>query len=123
MSDVFISYKREERGQPRVIAKAVASRGYDTWWDVELLPGDKFADEIEAVIQRLYLRYRRFEERALHMIESSEVWFAIEQVATKLVGAGKLAAEDVERLVYDDARFLERRGLSIKRATTRLIEE
>ncbi|HIJ43421.1 MAG: SUMF1/EgtB/PvdO family nonheme iron enzyme [Rhodospirillales bacterium] len=52
MSDVFISYKREERGQAEEIAKAIASRGYDTWWDVELLPGDKFADEIEAVVRK-----------------------------------------------------------------------
>lgn len=52
MSDVFISYKREERPKALAIAQAVATRGYDAWWDVELLPGDKFADEIEAVIRK-----------------------------------------------------------------------
>jgi hypothetical protein len=52
MTDVFISYKREERPEAQAIAAAVASRGYEVWWDVELLPGDEFADEIEAIIQK-----------------------------------------------------------------------
>lgn len=50
MSEVFISYKREERQKAHAIAEAVANKGYETWWDVDLLPGDRFIDEIEAVV-------------------------------------------------------------------------
>ena len=51
MTDVFISYKREERDKAQSLAKELARHGFDVWWDVELLPGDRFADEIAAVIE------------------------------------------------------------------------
>jgi hypothetical protein len=50
LADVFISYKREERGKAKALAEAVVKRGYSVWWDVDLLPGDRFAKEIDAVI-------------------------------------------------------------------------
>jgi len=50
MPDVFISYKREDREKARAIAEALAERGLDVWWDIELLAGQKFAAEINAVI-------------------------------------------------------------------------
>lgn len=52
MSDVFISYKREERRFAKGIAEALSKLGYEAWWDVELLPGAKFADEIKEVIKK-----------------------------------------------------------------------
>ncbi len=52
MSDIFISYKREEREKARIIASVLVKQGYDVWWDVELLPGDRFANEIDEVIKR-----------------------------------------------------------------------
>jgi formylglycine-generating enzyme required for sulfatase activity len=50
--DVFISYKRENGAAAKALAEALASRGYSVWWDIDLLPGDRFADEIMAVISR-----------------------------------------------------------------------
>ncbi|MFN0022659.1 MAG: toll/interleukin-1 receptor domain-containing protein, partial [Parvularculaceae bacterium] len=50
MADVFISYKREERDKAKGLAEAIVKRGYSVWWDVDLLPGDRFAREIDAVI-------------------------------------------------------------------------
>ena len=50
MSEIFISYKREERDKAHSIAEALAKRGFSVWWDIDLLPGDRFADEISAVI-------------------------------------------------------------------------
>ncbi|MBW9267908.1 MAG: toll/interleukin-1 receptor domain-containing protein [Candidatus Thiodiazotropha sp. (ex. Lucinisca nassula)] len=50
MTDVFISYKREDRKRAHAIAEMFASHGYDVWWDIELFPGQKFADEINSVI-------------------------------------------------------------------------
>lgn len=51
MSEIFISYKREERHKAQAIAETLVTRGYNLWWDIELLPGDRFADEIAAVIE------------------------------------------------------------------------
>ena len=50
--DVFISYKREERDVAEALAGVLARRGYTLWWDIELLPGERFADAILAVINR-----------------------------------------------------------------------
>lgn len=52
MIDVIISYKREEREFAREIAKTITRQGFSVWWDVDLLPGDKFSEEIEAVINQ-----------------------------------------------------------------------
>lgn len=52
MSDVFISYKREDRERARAIAKRVAASGFDVWWDVDLLAGQNFADEINSVVNK-----------------------------------------------------------------------
>ena len=51
MTDIFISYKREEREKAELIAKMLVKHGYDVWWDTELLPGDKFSREIDEVIK------------------------------------------------------------------------
>lgn len=50
MTDVFISYKREHRNKARALAETLTKRGYEVWWDIELLPGQRFADEINAVL-------------------------------------------------------------------------
>ena len=52
MADIFISYKREERQKARVIAEAIAAEGYSVWWDVDLLSGESFGAELEAIIRK-----------------------------------------------------------------------
>ena len=52
MVDIFISYKREERDKAKALAEAFSVFGYSVWWDVDLLPGHRFAQEIESVIQK-----------------------------------------------------------------------
>ncbi len=52
MADVFISYKREERAIAKALAEALTRKGYAVWWDVNLLSGDQFAKEIEAVLRK-----------------------------------------------------------------------
>lgn len=42
MTDVFISYKREEREAARRLAAALQKRGFSVWWDAELLPGEQY---------------------------------------------------------------------------------
>jgi len=51
MIDVFISYKRDDRDDARAIAETLVADGYEVWWDILLLPGDRFRDEIVTVLE------------------------------------------------------------------------
>jgi formylglycine-generating enzyme required for sulfatase activity len=47
MSDIFLSYKSEDRAKAQIIAEALESNGYSVWWDRVIPPGRKFDDVIE----------------------------------------------------------------------------
>lgn len=47
MTDVFISYTREDRERVEALAQALQARGFDVWWDPELLPGEQYASKIK----------------------------------------------------------------------------
>ena len=66
MTDVFVSYKREDKAYARALAEALARRGLDVWWDVDLLPGERFTAEIEQVIERAKVAVVLWSERAIH---------------------------------------------------------
>lgn len=42
MTDVFISYKREERDAARRLAEALQGAGFAVWWDNDILPGEQY---------------------------------------------------------------------------------
>lgn len=42
MSDIFISYKREDRQHAERIARALTSHGLAVWWDANMLPGEEY---------------------------------------------------------------------------------
>ena len=65
MTDVFLSYKREDKASARALAEALARRGLDVWWDVDLLPGERFAEEIEQVIERAKVAVTLWSERSI----------------------------------------------------------
>ena len=52
MTDVFISYARDDRAEVRRLAEAVKQAGYSVWWDDELPPhlayGEVITEKIEA---------------------------------------------------------------------------
>jgi hypothetical protein len=50
-SDIFISYKREDRARAQALAEALAKRGWDVWWDPRLRSGEHFDDVIERELQ------------------------------------------------------------------------
>ncbi len=52
MTDIFISYKQEDRKHAHAIAEMFATHGYDVWWDISLLPGQKYENEIYSVIKK-----------------------------------------------------------------------
>jgi formylglycine-generating enzyme required for sulfatase activity len=50
MSDIFISYKREEQDKARQLADALEKQGWSVWWDPKLRAGDYFDDVIEKAL-------------------------------------------------------------------------
>jgi formylglycine-generating enzyme required for sulfatase activity len=50
MSDIFISYAKEDRGKAKDIADALKQQGYSVWWDRSIRPGEIFDTVIEAAL-------------------------------------------------------------------------
>ena len=50
MADVFISYSHENKDAARILAGVIEARGYDVWWDRELIAGDDYTNVIEEVL-------------------------------------------------------------------------
>ena len=50
MSDIFISYKREEQPIARKLADALEREGWTVWWDPKLRAGEHFDDVIEKAL-------------------------------------------------------------------------
>jgi formylglycine-generating enzyme required for sulfatase activity len=50
MSDIFISYKREEHPIARKLADALEREGWTVWWDPKLRAGEHFDDVIEKAL-------------------------------------------------------------------------
>jgi hypothetical protein len=52
MSDVFISYARQDRSLAQALAKDLEGRGYRVWWDAELVGSDNFQEVILETLRR-----------------------------------------------------------------------
>jgi hypothetical protein len=46
MSDIFISYAREDRGRAEQLARVFERRGWTVWWDRELFVGPAYSEQI-----------------------------------------------------------------------------
>src|SRR5215475_12109824 len=51
MSDIFISYKREEQLIARKLADALEKEGWSVWWDPKLRASEHFDDVIEKALK------------------------------------------------------------------------
>ena len=51
MSDIFISYASADRESARLLADALATRGFSVWWDRTIPPGRVFDEVIQEAIQ------------------------------------------------------------------------
>lgn len=51
MTDVFVSYAREDRDKVEQIVSAITELGYSVWWDPEIPPGKTFSGVIDENIR------------------------------------------------------------------------
>lgn len=51
MTDVFISYKKEDAARVAPIARGLAQAGYEVWWDHNIPPGRSYREVIGAQLQ------------------------------------------------------------------------
>lgn len=51
MSEIFLSYKREDQATARKLANALESQGWSVWWDPKLRAGECFNDVIEKALK------------------------------------------------------------------------
>jgi hypothetical protein len=51
LSDIFISYKREEQPVAKVLADALERQRWSVWWDPKLRTGERFDDVIEKALR------------------------------------------------------------------------
>lgn len=136
MSDIFISYKREDQATARKLANALESEGWTVWWDPKLRAGERFNDVIESAlneakcvivlwskrsVQSLYVK-----DEATHAlnrkklvpvtIEQVELPFRFEELHTPslLNWDGSKDFSEFRRLVEDISTILRR---SYTRAT------
>ena len=47
MTDVFLSYAREDRERASVLAAALEGQGWSVWWDRKIVAGETFDETIE----------------------------------------------------------------------------
>jgi formylglycine-generating enzyme required for sulfatase activity len=47
MSDIFLSYKNEDKAKAQTIAEALEQKGYSVWWDKVIPPGRNFDEVIK----------------------------------------------------------------------------
>jgi hypothetical protein len=47
MSDIFLSYKTEDKARAQNIAEALEKKGYSVWWDRVIPPGRRFSEVIQ----------------------------------------------------------------------------
>jgi hypothetical protein len=52
MSDIFISYTREDQDYAQTLADALAQEGYSVWWDPKIPPGKQFDEVIQNALAK-----------------------------------------------------------------------
>jgi TIR domain len=91
MSDIFISYKREEQDTARKLASALESEGWTVWWDPKLRAGEHFDDVIEKALNEAKCVIVMWSERS---VQSRYV----RDEATYALGRDKLVPVAIENV-------------------------
>ena len=91
MADIFISYKREDRPIAQRLADVLKQLGFDVWWDLELLAGDKYRQVIREVIDHCSVAI------VLWSAQSVESDFVVDE-ASHAKTKGKLCPARIEQV-------------------------
>jgi hypothetical protein len=128
MSDIFISYKREDQGTARKLADALEKEGWSVWWDPKLRAGERFNDVIEKALKESKCVVVMWSKRSVEslyvkdeatyalkrnklvpvMIEEVELPFRFEDLHTPSLRGwnGSKDAPDFCKLVHDIAEIV-----------------
>lgn len=90
MSDVFISYAREDNAQAERIARGLEAQGLSVFWDNEIPPGQTWADYIESKLNQCNVAVVLWSE---HSTKSQWVREEARMGRSKLIPAKLDAAE------------------------------
>lgn len=52
MSDVFVSYKAEDRARVAPLVEALRSDGFSVWWDAQIAAGSEWRQDIQQELDR-----------------------------------------------------------------------
>ena len=52
ISDIFLSYAKQDREKAKIIAKALADQGWSVWWDTKITPGKTFRQVIDEALSQ-----------------------------------------------------------------------
>jgi adenylate cyclase len=52
MTDIFLSYSRQDKPRVAPMVAALEAKGWDVWWDMALVPGEEFDNVTAAALER-----------------------------------------------------------------------
>ena len=52
MTDVFVSYSRQDRARVTELVAAIEAAGFSVWWDKAISAGAEFDREIDSALER-----------------------------------------------------------------------
>ena len=122
MSDIFISYKREEQAIARNVANALEQHGWSVWWDPKLRAGERFDDVIEAALEeakcvivmwsRLSVTSRYVKDEATYALDDNKlVPVTIEEVKLPIrfrnIHTSQLTGWDGSEVAVEFCRLVE----------------
>ncbi|MEL6567280.1 MAG: TIR domain-containing protein [Pseudomonadota bacterium] len=105
MTDIFISYKREDRPLAQRLCHELETRGFTVWWDFALLSGQDYRHIIRHVIDqagacvvlwsRLSVTSPFVEDEASHALQSGKLCPVLVEDCKIPLGFGQLHTEDM----------------------------
>jgi hypothetical protein len=66
MTDIFLSYKREDKALVEALAKALEDEGLAVWWDTELPLGKSYASSISSALTEAKVVIPVWTQRSIH---------------------------------------------------------
>jgi hypothetical protein len=125
MTDVFISYSKDDRAIAEALAAKLAAKGLTVWWDTELVGGESFRDAIEQQLEAatvVTVLWSPSSIKSRYVIDEADVAAAPGKLVSVLVGGLSanrmpMGFRTIQSVPIDDDagidRALRRRGLKL----------